>query len=251
MLKNKSILITGGTSGIGLAAAQGFLEKGAKVMITGRSEGKGRQAVTDLGSPTDLFFHPCDVRSSADVETLFREASAKLGRVDVLVNSAGIYLEKRLEDTSEIEWDAIIETNLKGIYLCCREAYRHFRQYGGGVIVNVSSDDGLKGEPSCAAYCASKGAVSNLTRAMALDWSAEGIRVNAVCPGVIDTPLTAAAVDEQENKELYVREMNDLHPIGRIGRPEEAAAAILFLASDDASFITGANLAVDGGTTAG
>jgi NAD(P)-dependent dehydrogenase (short-subunit alcohol dehydrogenase family) len=274
-MKQKSVLITGGTSGIGLAAARIFLEHNYRVMISGRSEERGREALAylrrtiagpvgkwDKGAADGasglaaedsglLFFKKCDVRSAAEVKDLVRETLLRFDGIDILVNSAGIYLEKRLEETTEQEWDALIGADLKGVFLCCKEVYPYFKKAGKGVIVNVSSDDGLKGEPSCAAYCAAKGGVSNLTRALALDWSAEGIRVNAVCPGVIDTPLTEAVVAEQEDRERYTREMEALHPIGRIGRPEEAAAAIFFLASEEASFITGANLAVDGGSTAG
>jgi len=252
-LKDKTALITGGTSGIGLAVARRFLSEGATVMVAGRSSERCRQAkveLADIRGDSAVFTLPTDVSRATDVKRLVAETIAILGHIDLLINSAGVYLEKRLEETSEEEWDQLIAINLKGPYLCCREIYPHFRACGGGVIINVSSDAGLTGNRDCAAYCASKGGLSNLTRALALDYARENIRVNAVCPAVIDTPMLQAVVDLQQNPEAYLRETRNDHPQNRIGTPEEVAFAVLMLACDESGFTTGANLSVDGGITA-
>ncbi len=252
-LRGKTALITGGTSGIGLAVAHRFLSEGAVVMIAGRNPERCRQAEAELagiGGEGTVFALPTDVSSSADVKRLVSETIAALGHIDVLINSAGVYLEKRLEETSEEEWDRLFAINLKGPYLCSREVYPHFRERGGGVIVNISSDAGLIGNRNCAAYCATKGGLSNLTRALALDYACENIRVNAVCPAVIDTPMLQAVVDQQQDPESYLRETRNEHPQKRIGTPEEVAFAVMMLACDESGFTTGINLSVDGGVTA-
>lgn len=252
-LEGKTALITGGTSGIGLAVAERFLREGAKVVVAGRDPGRCARAVESLVGITGrdaVRGLTADVSRGADVQRLVAGALAAFGHIDVLVNSAGVYLEKRLEETSEAEWDRLIDVNLKGTYLCCREIYPHFRSRGGGVIVNISSDAGLKGNRGCAAYCAAKGGVSNLTRALALDYARENIRVNAVCPAVIDTPMLDAVLRLQPNPDDYLQRTHDEHPVGRIGTPEEVAFAVLMLACDEAGFTTGANLSVDGGITA-
>jgi NAD(P)-dependent dehydrogenase (short-subunit alcohol dehydrogenase family) len=143
-----------------------------------------------------------------------------------------------------------MNTNLKGVFLCSKAVYPHFKKQGSGTIVNMSSDSGVSGNPDEAAYCASKGAVTNLTRAMALDYAKENIRVNAICPAVINTPMLQREIDMHEDKAAYLKEMDALHPVGRVGRPEEVAFAVLMVSSDEASFITGANISVDGGLTA-
>lgn len=251
ILKDKVAHITGGSSGIGLAIAERFIREGAKVMISGRSEQNGHKAENYLKKINEgaIAFVQGDVSKSEDVTRIIDETVKRYGRIDILVNNAGIFLEKRAEDTTEEEWDRIIDVNLKGVFLCSKAAYHYFRKQGGGNIVNISSDSGISGNPGEAAYCASKGGVTNLTRAMALDYARESIRVNAVCPAVIDTPMLEREVCLQEDREGYLKEIADEHPVGRIGTPEEVAFAVLMLASDEASFITGVNFPVDGGLT--
>jgi NAD(P)-dependent dehydrogenase (short-subunit alcohol dehydrogenase family) len=252
MLKNRVALITGGSSGIGMAIAERFLREGAKVMITGRSKKRcdaiQKQLETIGADAVDSATG--DVSKWDDVRGIVEKTVSRFGRIDILVNNAGIYLEKRIEETTEDEWDRVININLKGVFLCCKEVYPHFKKQGCGTIVNMSSDSGVSGNLDEAAYCASKGGVTNLTRAMALDYAKENIRVNAICPAVINTPMLQREVDIQEDKEAYLKEMDGMHPVGRIGRPEEVAFAVLMVASDEASFITGANISVDGGVTA-
>lgn len=253
MLEGKTALITGGTSGIGLAVAQRFLREGAAVVVAGRSVERCRIAAETLAAikgPDAILAVPTDVTQAESVKHLVAMAIKRFGQIDILINSAGKYLEKRLEETDEAEWDQILTVNLKGTYLCCREIYPHFGARNGGVIINISSDDGLSGNRNCAAYCAAKGGVSNLTRALALDYARENIRVNAVCPAVIDTPMLQEIVAIQENPAAYLQKTRDEHPIGRIGTPAEVAFAVLMLASDESGFTTGANLSIDGGTKA-
>jgi NAD(P)-dependent dehydrogenase (short-subunit alcohol dehydrogenase family) len=252
MLKNKVVLITGGSSGIGMAIAERFLKEGAKIVITGRSKERCDNAQKQLKAivADAVVSVTGDVSKWGDVQKMVARTIKQFGRIDILINNAGIYLEKRIEETTEDEWDQVININLKGVFLCSKAVYPHFKNQGSGTIVNMSSDSGISGNPSEAAYCASKGGVTNLTRAMALDYAKENIRVNAICPAVINTPMLQKEVDMQEDKEAYLKEMDELHPIGRVGRPEEVAFAVLMVASDEASFITGANIPVDGGFTA-
>jgi len=254
MLKGKVALITGGSSGIGIAVAERFLREGAKVMITSRSKNRCEQAISrlkELGKE-NVSFTQGDVSNSSDAGKMVEAAVRQFGGIDILVNSAGIYLEKRAEETSEEEWDELVDINLKGVFLCSKAAYPYLKKRGGGCIVNISSDAGIFGNPNCAAYCASKGGVTNLTRAMAIDYAKENIRVNAVCPAVIDTPMfdKEICLQDKDKQEEYVRNTAEEHPVGRIGKPEEVAFAVLMLASDEAGFITGTNLPVDGGLTA-
>jgi NAD(P)-dependent dehydrogenase (short-subunit alcohol dehydrogenase family) len=252
MLKNKVALITGGSSGIGMAIAERFLKEGAKIAIGGRSKERCDTAQKQLKTivADAVYSVTGDVSKWDDAQKMVERTVKRFGRIDILINNAGIYLEKRIEETTEDEWDQVININLKGVFLCSKAVYPHFKNQGGGTIVNMSSDSGVSGNPCEAAYCASKGGVTNLTRAMALDYAKENIRVNAICPAVINTPMLQKEVDMQEDKEAYLKEMDELHPIGRVGRPEEVAFAVLMVASDEASFITGANIPVDGGLTA-
>ena len=249
-LKGKVALITGGTEGMGYATAEIFLREGAKVAISGRSEEKGAEAGRKLGSKGDVLFIRGDVSMDADAKKMVQETVDRFGRIDIVFNNAGVYLEKVAEATSEAEWDHVIDINLKGTFLVSKHAVSHMKRQGRGVIINNSSDAGLVGNRACAAYCASKGGVTIMTKAMALDYAKDNIRVNCVNPGVIDTPMVAQEVAKASDKAGYERQMNLDHPIGRIGQPEEVAKAVLFLASDEASFITGAALSVDGGLTA-
>jgi NAD(P)-dependent dehydrogenase (short-subunit alcohol dehydrogenase family) len=252
MLKNKVALITGGSSGIGMAIAERFLKEGAKIAIGGRSKERCDTAQKQLKTivADAVYSVTGDVSKWDDAQKMVERTVKRFGRIDILINNAGIYLEKRIEETTEDEWDQVININLKGVFLCSKAVYPHFKNQGGGTIVNMSSDSGVSGNPCEAAYCASKGGVTNLTRAMALDYAKENIRVNAICPAVINTPMLQKEVDKQEDKDAYLKEMDELHPVGRVGRPEEVAFAVLMVASDEASFITGANISVDGGFTA-
>jgi len=250
MLKDKVALVTGGSSGIGEAIAERFLKEGAKVMISGRSKSRCENAVERLKKGQEqIAFVQGDVSKATDAQRMIDETFKQFGRIDILVNNAGIFIEKRAEDTTEEEWDQIIDIDLKGVFLCSKAAYPYFKKQGYGNIINISSDSGLSGNIAEAAYCAAKGGVTNMTRAMALDYAKENIRVNAVCPAVIDTPMVERELLLQENQEEYLREMAEEHPVGRIGRSEEVAFVVLMLASDEASFITGANIPVDGGLT--
>ena len=246
------VIVTGGTRGIGAGITSAFLKEGAKIIITGRSKERCDTAQKLLKTivADAVYSVTGDVSKWDDAQKMVKKTVKRFGRIDILINNSGIYLEKRIEETTEDEWDQVININLKGIFLCSKAVYPHFKNQGSGTIVNMSSDSGVSGNPNEAAYCASKGGVTNLTRAMALDYAKENIRVNAICPAVINTPMLQKEVDMQEDKEAYLKEMDELHPIGRVGRPEEVAFAVLMVASDEASFITGANIPVDGGFTA-
>ncbi len=248
--KDRVVLITGGSEGMGYAAARAFLAEGAKVVITGRDEAKGSSAIEALGSAGSVRFIRGDVSVAADAEAMVEGTVSAFGRLDILFNNAGVYLEKLAEDTSEAEWDRVLDINLKGTFLVSRYAVPHMKRQGGGVIVNNSSDAGLVGNRLCPAYCASKGGVTVMTKAMALDYARHNIRVNCVNPGCVDTPMLVKEAEGSDDPEAYLLKAGDDHPLGRVGRADEVASTVLFLASDDASFITGAALSVDGGLTA-
>lgn len=249
-LKARVALITGGTEGIGYATAELFLREGARVVVAGRSAEKGARAVKALKSLGEVLFVRGDVSRSRDAERMVRRAVERFGRLDILFNNAGIYLEKVAEETDESEWDRVLDINLKGTFLVSRCAIVQMKRQGSGVIINNSSDAGLVGNRACPAYCASKGGVTVMTKAMALDYAAHNIRVNCVNPGTIDTPMLAYEAKASGDVKGYLRQMDSEHPMGRVGRPDEVARAVLFLASDESSFVTGATLPVDGGITA-
>jgi len=253
MLKNKITLITGGTSGIGFGIAERFIREGAKVVVTSRSKKRCETTYKHLEKlgKGRIAFITGDVSKSSDAKRMISDTVKKFGRLDILVNSAGIYLEKRAEETTEEEWDQIIDIDLKGVWLTSKAAYPQFKKQKKGVIINISSDAGLVGNRNCAAYCAAKGGVSNLTRAMALDYAKENIRVNAVCPAVIDTPMFDKEICIQKNPKSYAKKTAESHPVGRIGTVDEVAFIVLMLASDESSFTTGACVPIDGGVTAG
>ena len=251
-MKGKKVLVTGGTSGIGLSAVRMFLGRGARVALAGRSPARGKGALETLPTedrPRAEFFE-ADVGEAESCRRLVEAAVNWMGGMDVLVNSAGIYLERPVEDMTEELFDQVMAVNAKGTYFMCRYALPHLRKRAGSSIVNVSSDAGVRGNYGCSAYCASKGAVTVFTRSLALEAASFGVRVNCVCPGDILTPLTEKQLAREGNREEALREMQSLYPMGRIGTPEEAAAVILFLASPAASFVTGAAWGVDGGITA-
>jgi NAD(P)-dependent dehydrogenase (short-subunit alcohol dehydrogenase family) len=247
----KVVLISGGTSGIGLAAARQFVEAGAKVALLGRDSQRGRDALGNLaGAGQESVFFAGDVSQTVDCSRVVEETIAQFGRLDILVNSAGEYLEKSLQDTSETEFDRIMSINMKGAYFLTQAATPHLKQNRGSVV-NVSSDAGLNGNVLCTAYCAAKGALTLFTKALSLELAPHGVRVNCVCPGDVETPMLDRQIAAEADPAHYRRQMADMYPLGRVATAAEVAAVIVFLASDAAAFVTGAAWSVDGGLTAG
>jgi NAD(P)-dependent dehydrogenase (short-subunit alcohol dehydrogenase family) len=247
-LEHKVALITGGTSGIGEATAVLFAEEGAKVTITGRNEERG-QAVAEkiVNDGGKAIFIRADVRKAKECLHAVEETLAAFGHLDILFNNAGVFHPHTILDCSEEEWDLQMDINLKGTFLMSKAALPHMIEKRRGVIINNSSGWGIAGGDAAVAYCASKGGVVLLTKAMAIDHGRQGIRVNCLCPGDVDTPMLP------EDARLRGLKWGDYlagcanRPLGRIGTMDEIAKAALFLASDDSSFMTGAALVVDGG----
>jgi 3-oxoacyl-[acyl-carrier protein] reductase len=248
-LRDKGVLISGGTSGIGLAAAERFMEEGARVYVAGLGSAEVDAAVAMLAHRGWAAGLACDVRREADVVRLVDTAEAALGGVDVLINNAGIARRDPFLRIAVADWDQIIAVNLRGMFLVAQAVSRLMAERGRGVIVNMSSTNGLGGEEDYAHYNASKGGVLQLTRTMAVELGGYGIRVNALCPGYIKTPLNEA-ISAQLGGDFEAAYVSGRIPLGRAGRADEVAAAYAFLASDDASFIHGAALVIDGGQLA-
>ena len=251
-LTDKRALITGGASGIGRATALLFAREGAAVAVADLDEAGGQAvAQTIAGEGGRAIFVPCDVTRAVDCRRAVQLTVEELGGLDVLFNNAGIIRRATVLDTTEEEWDRVMAVNVKSIFLLSKYAIPVMAQAGGGVIVNTASGWGLVGGRNAVSYCASKGAVVNMTRAMALDHGEQDIRVNCICPGDTDTPmLRDEARQLGASDEVFMTEAAD-RPLRRIGRPEDIAQAALYLASDAASFVTGAALVVDGGGLAG
>ena len=250
-LRDRVALITGGTSGMGRATALLFAQEGAKVVITGRDEARGREVVAEVeAAGGTILFVRCDVRFADQCRRTVEETMRTFGQVDVLFNNAGVFYPNTAIECSEEEWDLTVDICLKGTFLMSKYTLPIMIAQGSGVIINNASGWGLVGGDGAAAYCAAKGGVVLLTKAMAVDHSRQGIRVNCVCPGDVDTPML---VDDAQRRGMawtdYLASAAN-RPMGRIGQPEEIARAVLFLVSEDASFVTGAILAVDGGGTA-
>src|SRR5256714_8277188 len=250
-LKNKTALITGGTSGIGEATALLFAREGAKVCITGRNAMRGAGVVAQIkASGTDAFVLQADVSRADDCRRAVDETLRTFGSFDILFNNAGVFYPQTAIECSEKEWDEQIDVNLKGVFLMSKSALPAMIAQGRGVIINNSSGWGLVGGDRAVAYCASKGGVVLMTKAMAIDHGRQGIRVNCICPGDVDTPmLPEDARLRGLDWKTYLAGCEN-RPMGRIGTADEIAKAVLFLACDDSSFMTGAALVVDGGGTA-
>lgn len=245
----KRVLVTGSSRGIGHATAAAFLKAGAHVAVNGRSAESTAAGTAALGG-RGVVAAPGDVATATGCREIVAAAVTALGGLDILVNSAGVGGSGPIEECDEARWDQIIDVNLKGTFFCIQAALAALRQSQGN-IVNVASDAGLIGEAGLTAYCASKGGVVNMTRAMALELAPD-IRVNAVCPGYVDTDMVRRdGIDRSEDPAAAEREVANYAPLRRIAAPPEIARAVLYLAHDDALFVTGSALQIDGGTTAG
>jgi NAD(P)-dependent dehydrogenase (short-subunit alcohol dehydrogenase family) len=251
-LTGQVALITGGTSGIGRATARLFAEQGADVAITGRNRERGEEVVAEIEEQGRKgMFISADVRFAKDCERAVGQTIAALGRLDILFNNAGAYVPNNVLDCSEEEWDLQVDASLKGTFLMCKYSIPHMIRQGGGSIINNSSGWGLEGGDKAVAYCAAKGGMVVMTKAMAIDHGRDGIRVNCVCPGDTVTPMEH---EDARRRGLtwdeYVASASN-RPLGRMGDPREIACAVLFFASSESSFVTGAALPVDGGGVAG
>lgn len=243
--QDKVAVITGAASGIGAATARLLAQEGACVVIADLDEAGGRALAERIGDEQALF-HRTDVADLGQVDGLIEQAIRRFTRIDVLFNNAGIGC---LGETPELDpetWSRVIAIDLNSVFYACRAAIPHMRRTGGGAIVNTASISGLAGDYAFTAYNAAKGAVINYTRALAIDHAKDGIRVNALCPGLIDTPLTAGAKQMSGLFEAWI----DAVPMKRAGTPEEMARVVAFLASDEASYVTGSIVVADGGKTA-
>ncbi len=245
------VLVTGGSSGIGYATAKAFLEEGAKVAIVGRDAKRLAKAERTLRGSGKVLAVRGDVSKAPDAKRLVSETAKAFGPIDVLVNNAGIYLSKPVEAITEKEYDAVMDINLKGTFLCTKYVLPSMVRRKRGAIVNVASDSGIVGTAGSSVYCASKGGMVLFTKAVALDHAGHGIRVNAICPGEVETPMLDrdAEASGLGYRTYYDRLVAPI-PMKRAAKPEEIAKAILFLASDDVPFMTGAALTADGGATA-
>lgn len=251
-LSGKRALITGGASGIGRATAKLFARRGAGICIADVDAAAG-QGVADeiIIEGGRAIFVRCDVSSAVECQNAVQQMVAEFGGIDILFNNAGIIRRASVVDTTEDEWDRVMAVNVKSVFLLGKYVVPHMDKEGGGVIINISSGWGLVGGRNAASYCASKGAVVQLTRAMALDHGAQRIRVNCICPGDTDTDMLRNEAQQLgETEDAFLAEAAD-RPLQRVGMPEDIAQAALYLASEASSFITGTTLVVDGGGLAG
>jgi len=243
-LQNKTAIITGGASGIGLACARLFAQEGARVAIFGRRQDRFDQAQKEIGSA--VLAVQGDITQEQDTERLVKTAIRQLGKVDILVNNAGIFAPSPLHETEDAVWDQTFAINIRGVFQLTRKILPLMIAQGTGSIIHISSILGMIAVPGTAAYNASKGALNQFSKSIAVEYGGQGIRSNSICPGMIETEMTEELRSDQDLMQEFLKG----YPLGRFGKPEEVAQACLFLASDESSFITGATLPVDGGYTA-
>lgn len=249
--QGKVAVVTGAGLGIGQAAAAAFAQQGARVAIVDRNPEIGERAAQALQTEgLRGLFVLADVSSETDVNHMVEQVVAEWGRLDILVNNAGIYIQGDVTETALADWDRILAVNLTGAYLCTRYAVPAMLKNDGGVVVNVASEAGLVGIKGQVAYNVSKAGMIALTKSCAVDLADRGIRVNAVCPGTTDTPLVRAAVNRTPDPAAARRRLESVRPLNRLGTPEEIASAILYMASSELGYATGAVLSIDGGYTA-
>jgi len=246
-LGGKVAVVTGAASGIGRGICVRLAEMGARVAVLDIDDAKAQETAKEINDAIALH---CDVRSTADCRFATDAVMKKWGRIDILCNCAGIAIRKDVVELTEDEWDRALDVTLKGIYLLSHEVIPHMVRGGGGSVINIGSGWSLKGGPRAASYCAAKGGVVNLTRAMAIDHGKDNIRVNCICPGDIDTPmLRSECAQLGEDVQKFMQEAAN-RPLARVGTPDDVANAVLFLASPMANWITGTALVVDGGALA-
>ncbi|HEY3363532.1 MAG TPA: SDR family NAD(P)-dependent oxidoreductase [Symbiobacteriaceae bacterium] len=248
---NKVAIVTGGASGIGLATVEILAAGGARVVLSDWDEAAGTRETARLQQAgREVAYIRADVSNSADVQNLVAATVSKYGRLDILINNAGYIIAKDVVAMQEDEWDKVLDINAKGVFLGCHFAIPAMLKHGGGAIVNVASISGLVGMPGQSGYCASKGAVVQLTKQVAVDFAGKGIRCNAVCPGSVETRVLTDYLDSSGDAARARQEIVANHPIGRTGTAAEVAEVIAFLCSDKAGFVHGAMFSVDGGYVA-
>ena len=243
-VKNKTVLITGGATGIGKAAAKALVEEGAKVAITDIDKEKGQQTADELSKDGKVKFYYHDVSQESDWENVVKKVQSDFGQIDVLVNNAGIYIIAPIAETTLEQYDKLMAINVKGVFLGMKYLAPHMADNGGGSIINMSSVAGLKGVAGHALYGASKGAVRIMNKDVAAEYAKQQVRVNSVHPGYIDTGMADYGAEKNETTK---KDLGKMHPMGHMGEPEDVANAIVFLASDESKFMTGAEIAIDGG----
>lgn len=248
-LQGKLAMITGGSRGIGRAIAEKLASEGAHVMI-GDINSFNPELDSQQEHSRNIYYQYMDVTDTSSIKKIFRTIHQKFGYLDILVNNAGIMFEKSIEDTNEEDWDRMMQVNLKGVFFCSKYAIDAMRRSRDGAIINIGSIEGLACNPNHTAYAASKGGVHALTRALAIDLGREGIRCNAICPGWINTELNESYFEQANDRTACEKAIIALHPIGRMGLPEDIANMVCWLVSNEAGFVTGQEFIIDGGRLA-